>query len=85
MVVATLDVNGVFQQYSPLEAQLQATLNVIPFTWYAGPSGQLSRSWIRPQRFLRSGREIVSVAYLRSAVWRRPDQSSQQGVDLVFW
>jgi len=31
------------QQHSPLELQLQATLNVIPaYTWYAGPSGALT-------------------------------------------
>ncbi len=38
-----LDVNGVAAQKHPqLEAQLQATLNVIPaYTWYALPSGAL--------------------------------------------
>jgi PAS domain-containing protein len=31
------------QQRTSLEAQLQATLNVIPaYTWYAGPSGALT-------------------------------------------
>jgi hypothetical protein len=31
------------EQQSSLEAQLQATLNVIPaHTWYAGPSGALT-------------------------------------------
>src|ERR1700761_3385800 len=40
MVVTGLDANG---QHSPLEAQLQATLNVIPaYTWYALPSGALT-------------------------------------------
>ncbi len=39
-----LDVNGVAAQKRPeLEAQLQATLNVIPaYTWYALPSGALT-------------------------------------------
>jgi PAS domain-containing protein len=33
----------VTQQQPSLEAQLQATLNVIPaYTWYAGPSGALT-------------------------------------------
>src|ERR1700740_1130885 len=40
MLVTGLDVNG---QHSPLEAQLQATLNMIPaYTWYAVPSGALT-------------------------------------------
>jgi len=38
-----LHVHGATQQYSWLEAQLQATLNVIPaYTWYALPSGGLT-------------------------------------------
>ena len=38
-----LHVNGATQQYPRLEAQLQATLNVIPaYTWYALPSGGLT-------------------------------------------
>src|SRR6266852_2226548 len=38
-----LDVHGATQQYPRLEAQLQATLNVIPaYTWYALPSGALT-------------------------------------------
>jgi PAS domain S-box-containing protein len=37
-----LHVHGAAQQYPRLEAQLQATLNVIPaYTWYALPSGGL--------------------------------------------
>jgi len=40
MLVTGLDVNG---QHSPLEAQLQATLNMIPaYAWYAVPSGSLT-------------------------------------------
>ena len=40
MLVTGLDVNG---QHSPLEAQLQATLNMIPaYAWYAVPSGALT-------------------------------------------
>lgn len=40
MLVTGLDVNG---QHSPLEAQLQATLNIIPaYAWYAVPSGALT-------------------------------------------
>jgi len=38
-----LHVHGATQQYPQLQAQLQATLNVIPaYTWYALPSGGLS-------------------------------------------
>src|SRR6266567_1396826 len=38
-----LHVHGATQQYPRLEAQLQATLNVIPaYTWYALPSGGLT-------------------------------------------
>jgi hypothetical protein len=38
-----LHVDGVAKQYPWLEAQLQATLNVIPaYTWYALPSGALT-------------------------------------------
>src|SRR5216684_3457303 len=38
-----LHVHGATQQYPLLEAQLQATLNVIPaYTWYALPSGGLT-------------------------------------------
>jgi PAS domain S-box-containing protein len=38
-----LRVHGTTQQYPRLEAQLQATLNVIPaYTWYALPSGALT-------------------------------------------
>jgi hypothetical protein len=34
---------GASERRSSLEAQLQATLNVIPaHTWYAGPSGALT-------------------------------------------
>ena len=41
---SALDVNGVAEQKHPeLEAQLQATLNVIPaYTWYTLPSGALT-------------------------------------------
>ena len=43
MAVARLDLNGVLHQHSPLEAQLQATLNIIPgFAWYALPNGALT-------------------------------------------
>src|ERR1700681_1119561 len=38
-----LDVNGVLQQHSPLEAQLQATLNIVPaYAWYALANGALT-------------------------------------------
>jgi len=38
-----LDVNGVLHQHSPLEAQLQATLNIVPaYAWYALPNGALT-------------------------------------------
>src|SRR6266404_1764829 len=43
MVVASLDVHGVFHQHSPLEAQLQTTLNIVPvYAWYALPNGALT-------------------------------------------
>jgi hypothetical protein len=43
MVVTGLDVNGVLYQHSPLEAQLQATLNMVPaHAWYALPNGALT-------------------------------------------
>jgi PAS domain-containing protein len=42
MVVTGFDVNGVLHQHSPLETQLQATLNIVPaFAWYASPHGAL--------------------------------------------
>jgi hypothetical protein len=35
VVVTGLDVNGVLHEHSPLEAQLQATLNIVPASaWY---------------------------------------------------
>jgi PAS domain S-box-containing protein len=43
MVTSGLDVNGVLHQHSPLEAQLQATLNIVPaYAWYAPPHGALT-------------------------------------------
>src|SRR5712675_776388 len=43
MVVASLDVHGVLHQHSPLEAQLQTTLNIVPvYAWYALPNGALT-------------------------------------------
>jgi hypothetical protein len=43
MVATGVDVNGVLDEHSPLGAQLQATLNVMPaYTWYANPSGGLT-------------------------------------------
>ena len=43
MVVTGLDVNGVLHQHLPLEAQLQATLNIVPaYAWYALPNGALT-------------------------------------------
>src|SRR5258708_8332178 len=43
MVVTGLDVNGVLHKHSPLEAQLQATLNIVPaYAWYALPNGALT-------------------------------------------
>jgi formate hydrogenlyase transcriptional activator len=42
MVVAGLDVDDVLHQHSPLEAQLQTTLNIVPaYAWYALPNGAL--------------------------------------------
>ena len=41
--MAALDLDGTGQQYPWLEAQLQATLSMIPaHTWYALPSGTLT-------------------------------------------
>jgi len=43
MGVTGLDVNGVLHQHSLLEAQLQATLNIVPaYAWYALPHGALA-------------------------------------------
>jgi len=43
MAVTGFESNGALQQHLPLEAQLQATLNVIPaYTWYTTPSGGLT-------------------------------------------
>ena len=43
MAVTGFESNGALQRHLPLEAQLQATLNVIPaYTWYATPSGGLT-------------------------------------------
>src|ERR1700680_4949210 len=40
---AAQDVDGALRQRSPLQAQLQATLNIIPaHSWYALPSGALT-------------------------------------------
>jgi PAS domain S-box-containing protein len=43
MLVTGLDVNGAFHECSPLEAQLRATLNIVPaHAWYALPHGALA-------------------------------------------
>jgi hypothetical protein len=43
MAATGLDVNGALYRHSPLEAQLQATLNLVPaYAWYALPSGALA-------------------------------------------
>ena len=43
MVVTGLDVSGALHEHSPHEAQLQATLNLIPaHAWYALPNGDLT-------------------------------------------
>jgi formate hydrogenlyase transcriptional activator len=43
MDVTGVDVNGVLRHHSPPEAQLQATLNVVPaHAWYALPNGALT-------------------------------------------
>src|SRR5579862_5643603 len=43
MNVTGLDVDGVLHQHSPLEAQLQASLNIVPaYVWYALPNGALT-------------------------------------------
>ena len=43
MVVTNLDADGALHPHSPLDAQLQATLNTIPaHAWYALPNGALT-------------------------------------------
>jgi PAS domain S-box-containing protein len=43
MFVAALDANGSVHEHSPLEPQLQATLNLVPaHAWYALPGGALT-------------------------------------------
>ena len=43
MAVTGLDANGALHQHSSLEAQLQATLNIVPaFACYAQPNGALT-------------------------------------------
>jgi hypothetical protein len=43
LAVTGLDYNGVLHQHSPFEAQLQATLNIVPaHAWYALPNGSLT-------------------------------------------
>ena len=43
MVGTGLDVKGALHEHSPFEAQLQATLNLLPaHAWYALPNGQLT-------------------------------------------
>src|SRR5579862_9933649 len=42
MVFTGLNVKGSLHEHSPLEAQLQSTLNLLPaYAWYALPSGAL--------------------------------------------
>src|ERR1700733_15292044 len=43
MVVPSPDVDGVLHPHASLEAQLQATLNIVPaYAWYASPNGALT-------------------------------------------
>lgn len=43
MVVTGFNVNETLRQHSPLEAQLKATLNIVPaYAWYALPNGALT-------------------------------------------
>ena len=43
MVATGVDVNGALDENSPLEAQLQATLNLVPaHAWHALPRGALA-------------------------------------------
>jgi PAS domain-containing protein len=43
MVVTSLDADGAFHEHLPLQAQFQATLNIVPaYTWYALPNGALA-------------------------------------------
>ena len=53
MVVTGLDVNGVLHQHSQLEAQLQATLDLVPaHAWYARPNGALTFVNVRTADYL---------------------------------
>jgi PAS domain-containing protein len=43
MAVTRTDVNGALHKHSPVEAPLQATLNIVPaYVWYALPNGALT-------------------------------------------
>jgi hypothetical protein len=43
MVVTNLDGKGALHSHSPLDAQLQATLTLVPaHVWYASPNGALT-------------------------------------------
>jgi PAS domain S-box-containing protein len=43
MDATDLDADGILHQHSPLDAQLQATLNIVPaYAWYALPNGALT-------------------------------------------
>jgi hypothetical protein len=56
MVVTGFDVSGVLHHRSPLEAQLQATHNIVPaYTWYASPHGAFAT------RFTRRWTEFATV------------------------
>ena len=53
MAVARFDVNGVLRQHSPIEAQLQDTLNLLPaYAWYALPNGALTFANERSAEYL---------------------------------
>jgi len=53
MDVTGLDVNGALDEHSPLEAQLQVTLDLVPaYAWYARPSGALTFVNVRTADYL---------------------------------
>jgi hypothetical protein len=63
MFVAGLDVNGVFHRHSPLEAQLQATLNTVPaHARHALQSGALTFANGRAADYLGFSKAYPSVS-----------------------
>ena len=69
MVVTGLDVSGALHEHSPHEAQLQATLNLIPaHAWYALPNGDLTFLNERAADYLGLPKDQLSVS-VQAAAW----------------